>query len=700
MLHQYPFVRLLLPLIAGITAAIFSDGSFVVPEWCVYASFFLVMGLALLPAKHFHWKKRWIFGCTLFIFLFISGYILTDIRTVKFSSTFFDKYYTVGDLYTAQLTEPLQEKENAMKAVVNISRINKRGKWIPVDGKAIIYLQKDSRSSALTFGNTMILDARLSPVQPPANPWQFNYRRYLADKGIYHQAYAKTGEWHTLNTNNASPLYAFACRLREKFLKIFDQNGIKGKEYAVGSALILGCTDHLDADIMKEYSGSGAMHILSVSGLHVGVIYLVMNYLLYFMNKPRRVRLVKELILFALIWFYALLTGLSPAVLRATAMLSFVIVGNALNRNANIYNSLAASAFFLLLINPRLITDAGFQLSYLAVAGIVLIQRNIYNLWLPQNRLLDQIWKLVAISIAAQLTTFPLSLFYFHQFPNYFLITNLIAIPLSSLVIYAGMLVLITAPIGFISLFLSHLMVWLLIALNFTVKYIEELPFAIFQHVFISDVEMLLCYVIIFSLIAYVYHFKKIFLRFAFVGIILMVSSVFIRNLKQVKQQKFIVYSVKKSAAYDFIDGKQHLFLADTSLLSNTKALAFNIQNNWIALGLRKHYALPPADSQQIHLDHILKKDNYIQLGEQRIAIIDSRQPQIALPWKLNIDYLIISHNPRTQISNLLNEYQPRMIIFDSSNPEYQIKKWQKECQNYGLPSYSVPESGAFVKDI
>jgi len=698
--HQYPFVRLLLPLIAGIAVASIAGSTFILPSGYILASLIVVIALAILSWRYLNWRRRWIFGCGLFLFIMICGYELTLLKTEKLNNAFFGKYYQPGDLWTARLTEPIQEKDNSNKAVVMVTGINKKGRWVATRGKAIVYFGKDTLSSALRYGDCLMLGAKLSNVKPPYNPWQFDYQNYLANKGVYHQAFAYPQSWQRLKSGEGSPLYAFAYRLRDKFLRIFEQNGIRDKEYAVGSALILGYTDKLDADLMKEYSGSGAMHILSVSGLHVGVIYLVLNYLLFFMNKRRSTRLIKELILFTCIWYYALLTGLSPAVLRATTMFSFVIVGNILNRHANIYNSLAASAFFLLLVNPWFITDVGFQLSYLAVAGIVMLQRNIYNLWLPENRLLDQIWQLVAVSIAAQMTTFPLSLFYFHQFPNYFLITNLIAIPLSSLVIYSGMLVLLMSPIAWLSHFFSHLMVWLLTALNFIVKYIEELPFAMFQHVFISRAEMFLCYLIIFSLVVYFSVFQKIYFRLALAGLFVLIFSLFIRTVQQTNQQKFIVYSVKKSSAFDFIDGKQHLFLTDTSLFSDDKALSFNIQNNWFALGLRKHYALPFSDNQQLTINHIFKKGHFVQLGDQRFAIIDPSFHKIAIPCKLKVNYLIVSHNPEFKISDLLHQYDPGMVIFDSSNPLYKIKKWQQECQHLGLPSYSVPESGAFVKDI
>ena len=243
----------------------------------------------------------------------------------------------------------------------------------------------------------------------------------------------------------------FALKLRKSFINIFENQGISGRNFAVVTALVLGMDDYLDNDTRKEFSSAGAIHILCVSGLHVGVIYMVLNALLFFLKRNKYARALRSLILLIGIWFYAMLTGLAPAVLRAATMFSFVIIGTGIKRKAGVFNSLTVSAFILLLFNPFLIYNVGFQLSYAAVIAIVAIQPTIYQIWQPKNKIADNIWGITTVSVAAQLGTAPLGLFYFHQFPNYFIITNLIAIPLATLILYAGFLSVILSPLTIVA---------------------------------------------------------------------------------------------------------------------------------------------------------------------------------------------------------------------------------------------------------
>ena len=207
--------------------------------------------------------------------------------------------------------------------------------------------------------------------------------------------------------------------------KFFKENKLEGKEYAVVSALVAGYTDDLDIETMKAFADTGTLHVLSVSGMHVGIIYYVLNLLLLFLSKHRYGNILRVLILLSFLWLYSMITGMSAAVMRSAAMLSFIIVGKSFNRYVNTYNIIAASIFFLLIMNPFTLMDVGFQLSYISVIGIIWLQPHIYSIFDFNTKWKDEIWKVVSVSIAAQIATFPLGIFYFHQFPNYFLPSNL-----------------------------------------------------------------------------------------------------------------------------------------------------------------------------------------------------------------------------------------------------------------------------------
>ncbi|MCK4406529.1 MAG: ComEC family competence protein, partial [Bacteroidales bacterium] len=435
--HQFPFVRLITPFIFGIISAVSLGQEIHVPLFVLGVLFIIILLIVFIPNIFFSFKYRWVFGLVIFALLYLSGFELTVQKFQKFKQLHVFQLPVEKRNYIVDIIEPVSQKQNSYKVIAGIRSAETDDKWEYSRGTVILYFQKDSLSKEIRYGDRIVLNANFIETKPPQNPSEFNYKRYLENKGIYHQAYIKSGTWKVLSTENCNKLLTFALSIRNNFFKILERNNIRGNEFAVVSAILLGYDDKLDKELVKEYSGAGAMHILCVSGLHVGIIYLLLNSMLFFLKKFRYGNNIKAVVLILLIWFYAMLTGLSPSVLRASTMISFIIIGKSLNRQTNIYNSLAASAFLLLIINPFIITSVGFQLSYAAVIAIVMLQQPMYKLWIINNWLGDKMWAITTVSIAAQLGTFPIALLYFHQFPNYFIITNLIVIPLSGFIIYA-----------------------------------------------------------------------------------------------------------------------------------------------------------------------------------------------------------------------------------------------------------------------
>lgn len=647
----------------------------------------VVLVVTAIFGKKINYRNRWIFGVIIFIFLINTGYQITIINTEKNKPVYFGEIYQSGDIWLARLSEPLIKRAKTNKAIVKMESLYHHGKWFPISGNAIIYFKNDSLSSLLKYGEQVLLNSKLSEIFPPKNPHEFDYKQYLSNKGIYHSSYATSSNWFPTGKGYGNPVRKYAYRLRDYFLNIFEKHGIQGKEYAVASALILGYTDKLDADLLREYSGSGAMHILSVSGLHVGIVYIVLEFLLFFMNRRRWLKIIKTVIIFLFIWFYAFITGLSPAVLRSSVMISFIVIGSALSQKPSIYNTLAASAFILLLYNPFYITEVGFQLSYLAVTGIVMLQKPIYNLWLPPNRVAEWIWAMVAVSIAAQLATFPLSLFYFHQFPNYFLITNLIAIPLSSLVIYLGALVLFTSSFAWLCNVLSWIMVILLKGLNFTVQFVEQLPYAISYGITLNNVQLFLLYSLLFSILIYLsMPNRRTFYPMVFC-VSMFVISVFYQNLVLLNRHQMVVYNFKKHTVCDFIHGNTFVTVKDGNVEENL--LSYSVMPNRIHCNLK----IKPEDFAK----WFFQKKNFICFDNKKIAIIKEK-PAFAIPLhKLRVDYLLMSSNMKMKMREIVQYFDTPIVIFDASNSPWRIQNWIKECKTMHLKYYSTQEQGAYV---
>lgn len=702
-----PLFRLLFPFIAGILFAVYSGILFPFSSLLFLSLllFLIVSFLTFANKISSNYRFRWLYGTILNVIFFILGYQLTVLKTEKNDPIHFSNIAQKATVALAYLDEPLKEKNSSYKTVLQIYAEKIDDKWLDTKGKVLVYFEKDSLAKQLKYGDVIMLKANYyNEVHPPQNPSEFNYKRYLSFHSVYHQAYLKSTDWKKTTENKGNIMTRYAISLRENLLNVFKQNNISGDEYAVISALILGYTDEIDANLIGAYSSAGAMHILSVSGLHVGIIYIVLNAMLFFLNRNRGTRIMKASILILFLWGYAILTGLSPAVLRSAAMLSFVVIGQSLNRYTNIYNTLATSVFVLLLFNPYLIMEVGFQLSYLAVLGIVLIHSRIYKQWESPNWLMEQIWGIISVSIAAQLATFPLGLLYFHQFPNYFLASNLLVIPLSTLIIYGGILLMMISPFAVVAAFIGKAESYLVYYLNQIVYSVEHLPYSMLKGITITVTETWVVYFIMTFLFIYLLNRRVRYLYIVLSLTIVFLAFQLVESLEQSQQKRFIVYAVPKTAAYDFIDGKKDVFIADSSLLNNDSKIQFHIRNNWWEKGLT-HQEFSETKNissteplQNCLPDELFIQNHFIQFYDKTIVVInDKKQLENVSPkGKIKVDFVILSKNVSAKVENVLSLFDARHIIIDSSNSQKKAEKWLTECKQLKIDCYAVQNSGAF----
>lgn len=697
--HQYPFIRLIIPFVIGISVAIKNDQPFHLPLFILPTIFFIYFTTVLLFKKKRNYSFRWISGVLIYLFLLAAGFELTLLRTPKFNSSNISKIDDQSNFLMVQVTEPISERQQTFKIVAKLIGYHDTLSWKQCSGKLILYFEKDSLVQFVQYGDQLFVHSQLNEVGSPKNPEEFNYKKYLSNKGIYNQAYVKAENWEILARNKGNPIKSIGLLLREKFIKILQSNQIKGKEFAVASAILLGLDDYLEAEHQKEFAGAGAMHILCVSGLHVGIIYIILNNLLLFLNKRRGGKILKVFLLLTLIWFYALITGFSPSVLRATTMFSFVILGGLIQRKVNIYNSLATSAFFLLIIDPYIITQVGFQLSYLAVFGIVWLYQPIYQLFIPDNWILDKIWQITVVSIAATLATFPLSIYYFHQFPNLFLITNLIAIPSAMLIIYTGILVLLTSFIPIISLVVSKLLISILWFLNSSVKLIEGLSFSTTHGIFINELELIGLVLLLFSLSYLLIEKKKNYLFISLGLMIILVISINFRSYKNVHQQKIIVYNINKATALEFLGNKKSILLTDSSFQQDPSNIDYHIMNNWIRNGSNSHADIHLMTTD-FEMDNLYKKENFIQFFDKTMLLVNGDLKLLPLKTKLDVDYLFLTHSTNLDMEDLMRYIDFEILIIDSSNPNWKIQQWVELCETNSLKYHVTKENGAWECQI
>ena len=683
---KYPFIRLLMPFMLGIWLSFtYLNLSKNEVKLLLIAVVFLGIVVFVIASAVKNYQYRWLFGVLLNLHLILIGVAIVHIRN--------DDLESDSDVWGARLTENPAEKEKSVKVILEMQSDV---------GLVMTYLEKNERSLSLRYGDGIVFHERPKLVEPPMNPEQFDYKKYLARKGISYQVYLKNDSWEKLKESRENRLYAFSYRLRDFLLETMRNLGVEGDEYSVAAAILLGYDDTMPTELRQKYVAAGSMHILCVSGMHVGVIFMVFSNMLGFLDKRKRWQnLLKQSLLLLLIWFYALLAGLAPSILRSTIMLSFVILGDMLKRNGILLNSLAASAFLLLCIDPSTLFNVGFLLSYCAVIGIVTLQKPIYNLLYIKPKFLDKLWEMTAVTLAAQIATAPFSIYYFHQFPTYFWLSNLFMGPISTVVITGGMVMLLIFFIPYINIGVAFCVNWLIYAMNFIVSWIENLPLSIVKGLYINNVEFA-CLLIALLLLMLVIEHKKKRLFFGMLSMLLIFSvSQLTRAVMQRRQMSMTVYSINKNTAIDFVCGNEHLMLCDTVLENDPSLLSFSVENNLVREGVFSNGTILSVNSTEFENMYLKKKTNIISFGGKTIGIFDKQSSfGVKMSYRPHLDYYLVIGKQNVDIERLLNCYVIDLLIIDGSVPYYLSQKIIKKAQESGLAYHDVNSDGAFVVSL
>jgi competence protein ComEC len=387
-------------------------------------------------------------------------------------------------------------KAKSVKAFAKVIRVGDSNS----SGQVLLYFKKDSASINLKYGDEITTNLICKSIENIPNS-NFDYRQYLANKQVYQQAYLKTNEWRISKSQQGNYFVSLAYQYRESCHKVLQSSLQNQEAFAVASALLIGDDDAIPKSVYQAYTDSGTIHVLSVSGMHVGVIYLLLVSLFGRMERNKFLRPVYFFSILIFIWMYSILSGSSASVFRAATMLTVVIVGKWINGNSPIYNSLVLSMFVLLLYNPFYLTDKGFILSYLAVFGIVYLQPKILSIWRLKSTVTYKIWEFTSVSIAAQLMTLPVSLYLFGKFPNYFIIANWIVIPLSTIAIYLSIAQIVfqkwTIFLGVISFCNEKIICFM----NDFLNLLTHLKGAVTNNIGISALECFLFYWMLFVIV-------------------------------------------------------------------------------------------------------------------------------------------------------------------------------------------------------
>ncbi len=591
-------------------------------------------------------------------------------------------FYGNGKFLATVLESP-QEKENSYKSVLVINSFSRTGlnQFSEVHEKVLVYLEPDSMAAKLTPGDKVIFSQTPHEIRNNGNPFEFDYKKYMGRKKIYRQVYLPSGKWVKVNYKTPLSLIILAEKTRDKLLMKYRGQDLGENEQEILSALTLGYKRELDPEIKRVFSSAGAMHVLAVSGLHVGIIYWVLVTFLGIIKRGRAGRLSFAFISLLCLWAFAFITGLSPSVMRAATMFSFIVIGGSIKRNVNIYNSLAASAFLLLIINPNNLFEAGFQLSYSAVFGIVYLQPAISSIITVNNRVLKYFWALLTVSVSAQIVTFPISVFYFNQFPTYFFISNLFVIPAVAILIPLGILLLAFSSFPLFSGSISLLINSILSAVYLLLKKIESLPFAVLE-ISISTVGLIFIITFLSSVLLILETRRISYLKLALSSVFLLLCTSFIQEIHAINTNRLIVYNSSGDMLIQLISGKSNY------VISGHKTNMGPYENNIIANTTAKLDLPPPLIFN--HAETFKNKDLFLKNGiiYFKGKLIATKGNANKLQGNLTPDFIINpvcdpekSFNPNTLVIITSKRYFPRNLpgadqIFDVSNQGGYQKIW------------------------
>ena len=667
---EIPFVVFLIPFITGIWCGItFNLGAGSLLPAAVIAGLAIALILLNLFYRKFKlYQFRWLGGVLVQLFLFVSAWAMAmqakelnddDHFSKKSSDHLLVRINSAPKIsngivrFTAIVLQTIKDKQTS-KSIGNL-----------------LLLVKTSTDSTLFYGDLLLIPSAYTLIDAPANPAEFNYKKYLADQNIHYRQMLNAGQYLRIARETGNPLINFSLRARLKLVVRLKKYLHEPEAIGVASTLILGYKADLDEDTYLAYSKTGTVHVLSVSGAQVAILVILLEWALSFLKGIRYGRFVKACIILFITWYYALLTGFSPAVCRAALMVSFVIAGNSFSKTINTLNILALSAFLLLIIKPFYLYDIGFQLSYLAVGGLIVVQPTVYKCFKFKNKWADKVWKLCALSLTAQLVTLPLSAFYFHQFPVYFLLSNLVVIIPAALVMYAGIAYLVLDRIHFLGKLLGYLLEKTILALDTALHMIEYAPFANVEKIWLTPAsEALLCLLIL-AVINFLFFRTIRSIRVTLFMLLLFSASISIKRYNNLHTNEIVLFTIAKHRAMAFKSGDQAVILTD--LNDTNRSFKYAVQPYLDSCQVTELSLIKPdADYSNAFF---IKKRNLVEFGTKALMIFNKSIRITNLPHKIQVDFLFLPDGMAKDIRKIDKNFDYKKLILFSNGASWEASK-------------------------
>ncbi|MBO4282355.1 MAG: ComEC family competence protein [Bacteroidales bacterium] len=693
MLDRYPLFRPFAAYAAGIALA-YGLYAAQVPVHRVLPLVFWLLPLPLVAlfVLHFRfsYRRRYRFGCCLLPLLFLLGGVHTLLCLPPDAD---ECQFAMEDrpaVYRAEVAAAPSLRPHTVKVPVRLLWGAEGSLTFPLREKCLLTLERDTASETLAYGDVLHFSARLKEVAPPLNANEFPYRLYCLRRGMARQAYLSASQWEKTSENRGRLLLRRTACWRARIVQCLREGGLDAASKGLVSTMLLGDDSLLDPQLSASYASAGVSHVLCVSGMHVGIIYWLADSLLFFLRR-RRLRLLKMLLVAAVIWLYACMAALTPSVVRSAVMFTFVAFGRVFRRQTPVYNSLLTSALLMLLINPLLLFEVGFQLSYLAVWGIVWVSPMLANLLPLRRRLPAYVWRLWSVSIAAQLFTFPLTVCCFHQFPLYFLLSNVVVVVLAPFVIGGALLHLSVSAFPLLSLgtgFVLNKLVWLM---NASVSWVEALPGSVLSGLFLDKAQVSLLYALLFAALCF-WERPRARTGALCLGLLLaFFGDGLLRCLSNRRSQEVTLYAVHKHYVIELGNGFQSFVFTDAPADFQEGRMDFSTQGYRLRRA-RRHPVLVEGDTAS---SAFVKRGGFLQIGGLSFWCAEGRLwPDSGLSPPFMIDYLLIGKQSPGKPEKLLDGVRASCVWLLPGLSAPVRRRYLQACAERDIPVWDAGREG------
>jgi len=684
-ISQTPFARVLVPVILGILCARYN-------EFPLYLCLIILVSLAVLLAlfrwlpSNFKYRILWLNAILLNAFLLLFGTSLYEVQQRDQNSSWY-KNGSESSHYLLEIESPLEEKKKSYKALASIRKKITKKETQTCQGKVYLYFSKSEKSKTVKEGDKIVTLNNLNEIKDAGNPGEFKYSQFVQNKGIHDRAFLKDSEWQIISHSKSvgQKFNRLSLRIRAILTTYIPDE----KSAGIAQALLIGYKSEIDAETYEAYIKSGLVHLIAISGLHMGIFYFGLLKLLQFIPILRRKKKVRILLSLGGMWIFAALTAFPPSVLRASIMFTLLALGQVQNRASNSLNYLLASAFILLCFNANYLFEPGFQLSYAAVLGILFYFKPIHEKLSSRWKLLNSVTKIFSLSIAAQIFTLPISIYYFHNIPLLFFLTNIVAIPLVSLSIYGELLLLFVSNFPLLAKPMGICVSKILGLLNQFIEECAQLKFVSISDVSISLSQCLLIILIMILLGLYLIRRMKIAVPILLACVVIFMSTLCHSRWQHLNQERLIIYNHNKESIIQIIKG-QESFMMDSISLKNKEDIEKYILRPSAILHQSK------ARKEAFEYKSSNKYIDLINIGKLRLARI-KKSYKLRSSAAIKVDYLIISDKYVKDFDLLLKQFEFKELIIDGTVPLWKIEALEKELSELDLPVHIMGIDGAKI---